>query len=79
MDRVFYSSNNLNNLKNYSLIGALPTSLYPKRDPGGSKDLENSRNYIQYRTARSYSAGRRGLAKRDTLSTSLPLRSKKLE
>ena len=49
MDRGFYSSRNITDLKNYSLIGAIPASLKIYRDLlAKSKNIENSRNYIQY-------------------------------
>lgn len=50
MDRGFYSSRNITDLKDYSLIGAIPASLKIYRDLlAKSKNIENSRNYIQCR------------------------------
>ncbi len=49
MDRGFYSSRNITDLKNYSLIGAIPASQKIYRDLlAKSKNIGNSRNYIQY-------------------------------
>ena len=48
MDRGFYSDENIKDLKDYSIIGALPSSL--SIHDGlihGSGDIENSRNYMQ--------------------------------
>ena len=49
MDRGFYSANNMRNLKDYSIIGALPSSLTIHDDLiHGSAGIEDSRNYLQY-------------------------------
>lgn len=49
MDRGFYSTRNVEDLKEYSLIGAIPASLNLFRDLiAGSKRIEHSSNYIQY-------------------------------
>ena len=48
MDRGFYSADNLNDLKGYGVIGALPSSLSIHDELiHRSRDIENSRNYIQ--------------------------------
>jgi transposase len=50
MDRGFYSTQNIMDLSDYSLIGAIPASLNIFRDLlARSRGIENSRNYIQYR------------------------------
>ena len=49
MDRGFYSSQNMRELKDYDVIGALPSSLTIHDDLiHGSRDIDNSRNYMQY-------------------------------
>ncbi|QRF76018.1 Transposase [Thermoplasmatales archaeon] len=49
MDRGFYSTQNIKDLKDYSLIGAIPASLKMYHDLlAKSGKIENSRNYIQY-------------------------------
>ena len=49
MDRGFYSADNMKDLKDYSIIGALPSSLTIHDDLiHGSAGIENSRNYLQY-------------------------------
>ena len=47
MDRGFYSKKNIQDLRKYSLIGAIPATLSLYRDLlSKSKGIENSRNYI---------------------------------
>jgi transposase len=47
MDRGFYSRQNIQDLRKYSLIGAIPATLSLYRDLlSKSKGIENSRNYI---------------------------------
>ncbi|EQD67123.1 transposase (IS4), partial [mine drainage metagenome] len=49
MDRGFYSSDNLKDLKNYSVIGALPSTVGIHDDLIlESRNIENSTNYFQY-------------------------------
>ena len=49
MDRGFYSKQNILDLKKYSIIGAIPSTLKIYADLlSRSKGIENSRNYIQY-------------------------------
>ena len=49
MDRGFYSSENLKEMKNYGVIGALPSTVAMHDELIlESKDIENSRNYFQY-------------------------------
>ncbi len=49
VDRGLYGVDNLNDLNDYSVIRALPSSLKIHNDLiHRSKDIENSRNYIQY-------------------------------
>jgi transposase len=49
IDRGFYSSQNLKELKDYGFIGALPSSLTIYENLiKESKDMDNSRNYMQY-------------------------------
>ena len=49
IDRGFYSADNMKDLKDYSIIGALPSSLSIHDDLiHGSVGIENSRNYLQY-------------------------------
>ena len=49
MDRGFYSSENLKELKNYGVIAALPSTVAMHDELIlESKDIENSRNYFQY-------------------------------
>ena len=49
MDRGFYSSENLKEMKNYGVIGALPSSLTIHDDLiRRSRDIDNSHNYMQY-------------------------------
>ena len=50
MDCGFYSAQNIRDLGGYSLIGAIPASLNIFLELlAKSRDIENSRNYIQYR------------------------------
>lgn len=50
MDRGFYSTQNIMDLREYSLIGAIPASLNIFRELlTKSGNIENSRNYIQYK------------------------------
>ena len=49
MDRGFYSADNTKDLKDYSIVGALPSSLTIHDGLiHGSAGIENSRNYFQY-------------------------------
>ena len=49
MDRGFYSSENLKEMKNYGVIAALPSTVEMHDELIlESKDIENSRNYFQY-------------------------------
>ena len=49
MDRGFYSAQNIRDLENYSIIGAIPSSLKVHADLlSRSRGIENSRNYLQY-------------------------------
>ncbi|MGC8699342.1 MAG: IS1634 family transposase, partial [Candidatus Acidifodinimicrobium sp.] len=49
IDRGFYSSQNMKELKDYGVIGALPSSLTIYENLiKESKDMDNSRNYMQY-------------------------------
>ena len=49
IDRGFYSSDNMKDLKDYSVIGALPSTVGMHDDLIlESGDMENSRNYFQY-------------------------------
>lgn len=49
MDRGFYSTQNIKDLKDYSLIGAIPASLKIYHNLlAKSRNIENSSNYIQY-------------------------------
>ncbi len=49
MDRGFYRADNLNDPKDYSVIGTLPSSIKIYEDlKHSSGEIENSRNYIQY-------------------------------
>ncbi len=49
MDSGFYSSKNIKQLKDHSIIGAISSNLKIHRDLiSRSHDIENSRNYIQY-------------------------------
>ncbi|MGC9123913.1 MAG: hypothetical protein ACP5IB_07615 [Thermoplasmata archaeon] len=49
IDRGFYSSQNMKILKDYGVIGALPSSLTIYENLiKESKDMDNSRNYMQY-------------------------------
>ena len=56
IDGGFYSVDNLNDLKGYSVIGALPSSLSIHDEMiHRSRDIENSRNYIQYQSETIFS------------------------
>ena len=49
MDRGFYSRKNVDELKDFSVIGVIPSTLSLHWDlPVRSRRIENSRNYIQY-------------------------------
>ncbi|MGC8618880.1 MAG: hypothetical protein ACP5UZ_09175, partial [Thermoplasmata archaeon] len=49
IDRGFYSSENIKELKNYGVIGALPSTVSMHDELIlENKDIENSRNYFQY-------------------------------
>jgi len=56
IDQGLYSADNLNDLKDYSVIGALLSSLFVHDELiHRSKDIENSRNYIQYQSETIFS------------------------
>ena len=78
--RGFYSADNLNDLKGYSVIGALPSSLSVHDELlHRSKDIENSRNYIQYGEERIFHTEERIRGKRYIVYSSPRLRSQRLE
>ncbi len=80
IDRGFYSADNLNDLKGYSVIGALPSSLSIHDELiHRSKDIENSRNYIQYQSETIFSREERIRGKRHIVYFSPRLRSQRLE
>ena len=80
MDRGFYSADNLNDLKDYSTIGALPSSLSIHDDLiHSSGDIENSRNYIQYEGETIFHTEKRINGTRYIVYFSPRLRSQRLE
>ena len=80
IDRGFYSADNLNDLKGYSLIGALPSSLSIHDElTHRSRDIENSRNYMQYQSETIFSREERMRGKRYIVYFSPRLRSQRLE
>ena len=80
MDRGFYSADNLKDLKGYGVIGALPSSLSIHDELiHRSRDIENSRNYIQYQSETIFSREERIRGKRYIVYFSPSVRSQRLE
>ncbi len=80
IDRGFYSSDNMKDLKNYSVIGALPSTVGIHDDLiMESRDIENSRNYFQYRDETVFLSEKRIQGIRYIVFFSLRLRTRKLE
>ena len=80
MDRGFYSDDNMKDLKDYSIIGALPSSLSIHDDLiHGSGDIENSRNYLQYGDETIFHREERISGTRYMVYFSPRLRSQRLE
>ncbi len=80
MDRGFYSDDNIKDLKDYSIIGALPSSLSIHEDLiHGSGDIENSRNYFQHGDETIFHREERIRGTRYVIYYSPRLRSQRLE
>ena len=80
MDRGFYSSGNMKDLKDYSVIGALPSTVGMHDDLiHESKDIENSRNYFQYHEETVFISEKRINGIRYIAFFSPRLRARKLE
>ena len=80
MDRGFYSSQNMRELKDYGVIGALPSSLTIHDDLiRRSREIDNSRNYMQYEGETVFHRGERIGGTRYIVFFSPRLRSRKLE
>ena len=80
IDRGFFSADNLKDLKGYSVIGAIPSSLSIHDELlHRSKDIENSRNYIQYQRETIFSREERIRGTRYIVYFSPRLRSQRLE
>ena len=80
MDRGFYSSQNIRELKDYDVIGALPSSLTIHDDLiHGSEDIDNSRNYMQYGEETIFHREERIAGTRYIVYFSPRLRSRRLE
>ncbi|EQD74545.1 transposase (IS4), partial [mine drainage metagenome] len=80
MDRGFYSSDNLKDLKNYSVIGALPSTVGIHDDLIlESRDIENSTNYFQYHEETVFMGEKRIHGIRYIVFFSPRLRTRKLE
>ena len=80
IDRGFYSADNLRDLKDYSVIGALPSSLSIHGDLIlRSKDIDNSRNYFQYRKETIFTREERIHGTRYIVYFSPRLRSQRIE
>ena len=78
--RGFYSSENMKDLKNYSVIGALPSTVGMHDDLIlESKDIENSRNYFQYDEETVFLEEKRIHGTRYVVFFSPRLRTRKLE
>ncbi len=80
IDRGFYSSDNIKDLKNYSVIGALPSTVGIHDDLiRESRDIENSRNYFQYHEETVFLNEKRIHGIRYIVFFSPRLRTRKLE
>lgn len=80
IDRGFYSADNLEDLRDYSVIGALPSSLSVHDELiHRSGDIENSRNYIQYQGETIFSKEEKIRGTRYIVYFSPRLRSQRLE
>ena len=80
MDRGFYSADNMKDLKDYSIIGALPSSLTIHDDLiHGSAGIEDSRNYLQYGNEIVFHREERIRGTRYMIYFSPRLRSQRLE
>ena len=80
MDRRFYSSQNMRELNDYGVIGALPSSLTIHDDLiRRSRDIDNSRNYMQHEGETVFHRDERIGGIRYLVFFSPRLRSRKLE
>ena len=80
IDRGFHSSDNMKDLKNYGVIGALPSTVGIHYDLiMESRDIENSRNYFQYRDETVFLSEKRFQGIRYIVFLSLRVRTRKLE
>ena len=80
MDRGFYSSDNMKELKDYSVIGALPSTVGIHGSMiQESKDIENSKNYFQYHDETIFIGEKRLGGIRYIIFFSPRLRTRKLE
>ncbi|MCL4448025.1 MAG: hypothetical protein M0Z77_09635 [Thermoplasmatales archaeon] len=80
MDRGFYSSENIRELKDYGVIGAIPSSLTIHDEMiRESKDIENSSNYFQYEDETVFLKEKRIRGLRYIVFFSPRLRTRKLE
>ncbi len=80
MDRGFYSSDNMRELKDYGVIGALPSTVAIHDELiMESKDIENSRNYFQYEDETVFLKEKRMRGSRYVAFFSPRLRTRRLE
>ena len=80
MDRGFYSSQNIKELRDYDVIGALPSSLNIHDNLiHRSKDIDKSRNYMQYGEETIFHKEERVGGTRYIVYFSPRLRSRRLE
>ena len=80
IDRGFYSSDNMKDLRNYSVIGALPSTVGIYHELiMESGELENSRNYFQYHEETVFLKEKRIHGIRYIVFFSPRLRTRKLE
>ncbi|MCL4314454.1 MAG: hypothetical protein M1454_01825 [Candidatus Thermoplasmatota archaeon] len=80
MHRGFYSDDNIKDMKDYSIIGALPSSLSIHDDLiHGSGDIENSSNYFQHGDETIFHRKERIRGTRYVIYYSPRLRSQRLE